>query len=300
MGALTPICSVSTPDSCTVEEKWEVSPTRLSILLLVMACSKQSGMPPPGSHDTPFTIVATDSGFTLPDTLHSGLNHFIYENRGRQIHECMFIRLPDGMSLSRYVSLATGGIAFPEGALDCSGVGLTSPGERVEAWVPLEEGRYMIGCWNSDHMETRRPVGVIVHGAPSRPVEPPHEDITVRMVDFRYEVVGALKSGEQTIRFETVGPSMHETDILRLDEGRGVADARAWFENQELPAPGTFLGGCLDSHDLKRVVWTRRTFPRGHFLLWCDMPMIQTAQGDTTAAHVNHSDAGMVKELTID
>ena len=38
-----------------------------------LACSKQSSTPPAAGGDTPFTIVATDSGFTLPDTLHGAL-----------------------------------------------------------------------------------------------------------------------------------------------------------------------------------------------------------------------------------
>jgi hypothetical protein len=194
------------------------------------------------------------------------------------------------------------GIAFPEGAKDCSGPGLASPGERVEMWVPLEEGNYMIGCWIADHLTTRRPVGFVVHGSPAQPVEPPREDVTVRMVDFRYELVGTLVRGEQIIRYETVGPSMHETDIVRLEDGRTVEDVRAWFKNQERdPLPGTIAGGCMDSHDIKRVVWMRRTFTPGRYVFYCDMPMVQTAEkADSTAPRVTHADAGMVAEVTVD
>jgi len=271
----------------------------LAVAALV-ACSKSSVKKP--SADDAVTIVATDSGFTLPDTLHSGLNHFVYENHGKEIHECQFIHLPEGMTPAQYVAQAKSGIAFPEGAKDCSGAGLSSPGERVEVWVPLEEGRYMIGCWMGNHMQTQRPVSFIVHGTAAKPVEPPHEDVTVRLIDFRFELTGPLKRGEQTLRYETVGPSMHEADIFRLDDGRTTQDVRAWFKSQERnPVPGMVSGGCLDSHDIKRVIWVRRTFTPGRYVFWCDMPMIQTATPtDTTVAHVTHADAGMVKEFTID
>lgn len=277
----------------------------ITILLLVVACSKSSTPPRSAgttAADTPFTIVATDSGFTLPDTLHSGLNHLVYENHGSEIHECMFIKLPDGMSAADYVAQVKSGIAFPEGAKDCGGPGLASPGEHLEMWVPLEEGNYITGCWIANHMTTRRPVGFIVHGTASTLVEPPHEDVTVRMIDFRYEILGHIKRGEQIIRYETVGPSMHETDIVRLEEGRKVADVRAWFKNQERdPLPGTIAGGCMDSHDLKRVSWVKRRFEPGRYVLWCDMPMIQSAEkADSNAARVTHADAGMFQEFTVD
>ena len=267
---------------------------------LAVACSKKSSTPPPAS-DTPFSIVATDSGFVIPDTLHAGLNHFVYENRGSQIHECMFIRLPDGMSATDYVAQVKSGLDFPPGAQDCAGPGLTSPGERVEMWSPLEEGNYLIGCWANKHLTGIAPVSFVVHGTPATPVQPPREDVLVRLKDFQYEVVGSIKSGEQTLRYDTVGPSMHEVDIIRLEDGKGVDDAKKWFKDQESgPAPGVFAGGCMDSHDLKRVSWVKRTFTPGRYRLWCDMPMVQNLPESDPAAHVMHSDAGMFKEITVD
>jgi hypothetical protein len=169
-------------------------------------------------------------------------------------------------------------------------------------WVPLEEGSYMIGCWIGDHLTTLLPVGFVVHGAPAEPVPSPPEDVTVRMVDFRYDITGALKRGAQTIRYETAGPSMHEADIIKLADGHTVEDVRAWFKNQERdPLPGTIAGGCMDSHDISRVTWVRRNFTPGHYVFWCDMPMVQNAEkADSTAPRVTHADAGMFKEVTID
>jgi hypothetical protein len=151
-------------------------------------------------------------------------------------------------------------------------------------------------------MTTRRPVAFVVHGAPPKPVEPPREDVTVRMIDFRYEFLGRLKRGDQIIRYETVGPSMHETDIVRLADGRTVKDVKEWFKNQERdPLPGTIGGGCMDSHDLKRVSWVKRSFEPGRYVFWCDMPMIQSSEpADSTQPRVTHADAGMYQEVSID
>jgi hypothetical protein len=253
------------------------------------------------SADAPVNIVATDSGFTIPDTLHSGLNHLVYENRGNDVHECMFIQLPDGMTPSAFVAQVKAGVNFPPGAKDCSGPGLTSPGEKVEMWVPLEEGSYMLGCWLGNHLTTQKPVAFVVHGAPATPVSPPHEDVTVRMIDYRYEFSAPLKSGEQVIRYETVGPSMHETDIVRLAEGRTVDDVRQYFKREAGPVPGVIAGGTMDSQDISRVSWVRRNFTPGHYVFYCDMPMIQNpSPADSAAAHVTHADAGMIQEVVVE
>ncbi len=266
---------------------------------LLAACGKSRVATPPA--DTPVQIVASDSGFTIPDTLHAGLNHFIYENRGQDVHECMFIHLPTGMSAPDFVAQVKSGVDFPAGALDCSGPGLTSPGERVEMWVPLEEGSYMIGCWLGDHMSTRRPVTFVVHGRPETPVSAPRENVTVRMSDFRFTIVGKIARGEQVIRYQILGPSMHEVDVIRLDEGKTVDDVRAYFANEGGIPPGILAGGSMDSHDLKRETWVRRNFTPGRYVLWCDMPMIQSSEKQAPdAPHVTHADAGMVQEVTVD
>jgi hypothetical protein len=93
---------------------------------------------------------------------------------------------------------------------------------------------------------------------------------------------------------------MHEVDIIRLAPGRGVEDARAWFKAESGPAPGILGGGVLDSHDLGRVTWIRCAFEPGRYLLWCDMPMIQTAEKpDPATEHIGHSDAGMFREFEV-
>ena len=274
-------------------------PFRVIALILLLAACSRSSAPPHASDGT--AIVANDSGFVLPDTMHAGLNHFIYENRGSIPHECEFIRLPDGMSGADYIAQVKAGVGFPAGAVDCGGLGLMSPGEHVEQWAPLEEGTYIATCWLDLHFTRCKPQNFVVHGAPAKPIEPPKEDVTVRLIDFRFELTGTLKRGEQTLRYDTVGPSMHEADLIRLDEGRTIDEARKFFESEIPPAPGVLGGGLMDSSDLKRVSWVRRTFKPGHYLFWCDMPMIQTAAPkDTTVKEVTHADAGMFKEFTID
>ena len=58
------------------------------------------------------------------------------------------------------------------------------------------------------------------------------------------------------------------------------------------------MGGILDSHDLKRIVWMRRNFTAGHYILHCEMPLITNAQ--PTNQEITHADLGMVREIEIE
>jgi hypothetical protein len=126
--------------------------TLLAACLLGVSCQKKIA----GKETPPFRIIATDAGFQAPDNIPAGLRHVIMENRGSMIHEAMLVKLPKGMTPDDYVAAVRKGSLFPEGATDCSGPGLLSPGEHVEMWVPLEEGNYMIGCWIAPSFSGRK------------------------------------------------------------------------------------------------------------------------------------------------
>ena len=91
---------------------------------------------------------------------------------------------------------------------------------------------------------------------------------------------------------------MHEVDLYRLHDGKTVADLNRWRkENPGGPAPADALGGALDSHDIKRVVWLRKELVPGRYVLHCEMPL----STDATASHsdITHADLGMVREFEI-
>ena len=240
----------------------------------------------------PFRIVATDAGFDAPDRLAAGLRHIVFENRGTEIHEGMLVKLPNGMSADDYVTAVKKGTLFPEGALDYSGLGLTSPGVTAEMWLKVDPGQYIIICWNEDHDKTTPVHSFTVQEIGAGDDRPPKEDVVLKLFDYRFELDHALRKGVQVIRVETPGPAMHEVDIFRLHEGSTVEDLKRWRkENENGPSPAEALGGALDSHDISRVVWLRKEFVPGHYVLHCEMPVTNTK--------LNHADVGMVQEIEI-
>ncbi|MDX1623598.1 MAG: hypothetical protein R3199_06425 [Gemmatimonadota bacterium] len=225
--------------------------------------------------------------------------HVVFENRGSTIHEVMFIKLPDDMTGEEYLEAVRNGTAFPEGALDYSGPGLTSPGETVETWQRLDPGTYLLGCWFRGHLTSLPVHSLTVYAAESDGATPPEEDAILRLIDFRFELEGELKQGPRVLRVETPGPSMHEVDIFRLEEGRTVADLRNWHEGgKKGVAPATAIGGVLDSHDLSRTVWLRTDFRPGRYVLWCNLAMSPDDPGP--GGEVTHADAGMFEEFVIE
>lgn len=269
---------------------------RLAFVSVLVACVGKR--PPHASADlSGFTIIATDSGFDAPDHVAAGMRHIVYENRGAQIHEAMLVKLAPGMTASDYVAAVKGGALFPEGALDYSGPGLSSPGRKAEVWLELDPGAYLIICWFRDHAETIPVRELTVTDERQDDPAPPAPDVVVKLVDFRVEMEGELRAGTKVMRFETVGPSMHELDLIRLDEGKTLADLKQWNEDQEGPAPGRAGTGVLDSHDITRVVTIREDLDPGHYVLWCEMPM--SSDPAVPEEHATHFDAGMFRELTI-
>lgn len=241
-------------------------------------------------------IVATDSGFEAPRTVAAGMRHIVFENHGTGVHEGMFTKLAAGTSADDFLAQVKAGILFPEGGLDYSGPGLTSPGESTELWLRLDPGEYILMCWNHSRNNIQ---SLAVRDVGQADDAPPREDVVLKLRDFSFTIEGRLKRGAQVIRVETVGPSMHEADLFRLHDGRTATDVKRWYKNDlEGDAPADALGGVLDSHNIKRVVWLRKTFRPGRYVLHCAVPVKHDAKsGEHTPVH---ADLGMVKTFEIE
>jgi len=251
-----------------------------------------------GANRPAFRIVATDRGFEAPARVPAGLRHIVFENRGKEIHEGMLVKLPDGMRAGDYVAAVKAGALFPKGALDYSGAALTSPGESTEIWTRVDPGNYIVICWSTDHARSRKVHAFTVVAAGAHDDQPPEPDVILKLVDFRFELSQPLRKGPQVIRVDTIGPSMHEADVYRLLDGKTLADLLEWRKQDGVSeAPVVALGGMLDNHDLSHQVWLRRNFTPGRYVLHCEMPMSADAQAGTSFA--THADAGMVLAFEI-
>ena len=256
-----------------------------SVVLLSVGCGRTQETPP-------VRIIATDRAFEAPAGVAAGLRHVIFENRGSEIHEAMFVKLTGNMTAESYLAALKSGADFPQGAIDYSGPGLTSPGESVELWLKLDPGEYILICWYLDHPQTTRIHHLRVEEVGAKDNRPPKEDVVLKLADYRFDLEGTLRKGVQTVRIETPGPAMHEVDFFRLLEGRTVEDLKRWRKDRgQTPIPAVALSGALDSHDTSRAVWLRREFAPGRYVLLCQMPVANT--------ELKHDDMGMIREIEI-
>ena len=254
------------------------------VFLLLAGCGQKVKETPP------FHIIATDSGFEAPGGLAAGMRHVIFENRGSNIHEAMFVKLAGGMTPDDYQAGVKKGESFPKGALDYSGPGSTSPGRTAEMWLKVDPGNYVLICWNHPKTVKLHPFTVEDVGAPDD--NPPKEDVVIRLRDYRFELSRPLRQGMQVIRVETPGPSMHELDLFRLHDGQTAEDVHRWSKGKAKDhAPFDALGGALDNHDITRLVWLRKEFTPGRYVLHCEMPV--------TSTRLTHDDVGMIQEIEI-
>lgn len=247
-----------------------------------------------GAGGAPLRIVATDTGFVAPARIAPGMRHIHFENQGTEIHEAMLVKLPEGMDAEGFTRAVKAGDLFPDGALDYSGPGLTSPGETTELWLRVDPGRFVLFCWahaRSTPAHSFTVAGDVIDDAP------PREDLVLKLADFHFELTGQPKSGAQVFRIETLGPSMHEADLYRLLEGRTVADLVRWRKDGKGSAPARALGGALDSHDLHHVVWLRKVLVPGRYAFHCEMPV--NTQAVAAGAEMTHADLGMVREFEV-
>jgi len=292
----------------TAQGAWKHS--LLAAAVLGCACAFASGASPDAPKSktsasasaSAFKIVATDGLFEAPHRLSAGLRHIVFENRGRQMHEAMLIKLPDGMTPAAYFAAAKAGATFPEGALDYSGAGLTAPGERVEIWLRVDPGEYMVVCWNGKHPGSvpQHLLTVVADGAADDPA--PREDVVLRLADFRFELDRPIENGQRVLRVETPGPSMHELDIFRMRGEATLADLERWYKEEDhalahaKPTPADAMGGVSDQHDIHRVGWLRRTFNPGRYVFACHLPL---PKADKDGPQMSHADLGMIREVVV-
>jgi hypothetical protein len=164
-------------------------------------------------------------------------------------------------------------------------------------WLTLDPGNYLLICWFRDHATTAPVHRLVVEADGAEPAVPPPADAVLRLVDFRFDLEGELRAGSRVIRIETPGPSMHEVDFSRLDEGADLAAFRRWRTGDRAGRPPALaVGGALDRHDAGAVAWLRLALEPGRYVLWCGMPMGSDADA---SSEVTHADLGMVRELVI-
>jgi len=211
-----------------------------------------SGGIPDSAGGAPATVnvMAKDFGFDAPAQFAAGLVTIHLENQGKELHQAQIVRLEDGKTVQDLAAAMKKHGPTPSWVKFVGGPNGVAQGQQSNATSVLAPGNYAYLCFIPS------PDGVI-HAAKGM-VQPfevtasssaasaalPESDVTVKLVDYDFQLSKPLTPGKHTILVENGGPQPHEVVLLKLAPGKKVEDFAAWAEGGlKGPPPAEPLGG---------------------------------------------------------
>ena len=203
------------------------------------------------------TIIATDYAYEAPDTVLAGFIVFRIANHGDQAHAATVVRLEAGRTLPEYLEAygeanRTRG-PRPTWAKFLGGPAALTRGEG-NATLHLEPGNYALVCFVpgptgvSHLLEHKQAHAFVVRPAsgdapaPSAPVP----TVSLRMLDYSFELSAPLQAGKNVIRVENVGIDPHHAILFKLATGKTMEDYQAWTQNMQGEPPGAYVSAMAE------------------------------------------------------
>ena len=249
----------------------------LSILTFALASSHAL---PCFSEESSGTVAysAQDYAFAGPDSMSAGWTTVDLTNRGDDLHQLQFIKLPPGKTSADFVAaIAANPTRMPSWVDRRGGPNSIVPGAHATAIVHLDPGNYVVICGIPDrrgipHVALGMMRAVTVTATASGVTQPPTPDNTINLVDFGFEFSPAIRSGARTIRVVNQGAQAHELVLVQLTSGATVRDFVTAFRPgvPTLPA-GNPVGGVVGL-DPGGVAFFRADLSPGNYGLICFLP----------------------------
>jgi len=269
---------------------------------ILAACSGNStGASTPATSRLPIpnvTLIAHDSSFALPRTLHAGLVDITMLNDGTQIQSAQFARLKPGVTLEQ----VQGKVQHERAAaipllVPAGGMLAVQPGRSQEVMLELPAGQYVVlNFLLAD--ETLPPKGrtlvtsFTVLGPPTtQQVRLTGAVIQVTMRDFSFDTPDTLPSGLLTYRVTNRGAQAHEMVFLRLAAGKSWRDVMAFLQTPKATTlPGTVVGG-VSALSPGETAWVKLNLVPGTYIILCFLP--------DKSSGLLHVQLGMICSITV-
>jgi hypothetical protein len=257
------------------------------------------------------TISATDYAFEAPDTLQAGWTRVRLVNQGDQPHSATLVRFDRGRTLPEYIR-AYGEAnrtrsARPDWARFLGGPVALLPHSERNATLHLEPGNYAWVCLapGPDHIShllahNQAHAFVVRPGSGDAPApKPPEPTVSLRMLDYSFELSAPLKAGKQVMRIENVGAEPHHVLIFKPAPGRTMEDFQsrdldlfeAWLWNHvQGEAPVTFVG-AMEAESPGAEAYLELELPAGDYVFVC---LLAGRDG------VPHIAKGMIQHVRVD
>jgi uncharacterized cupredoxin-like copper-binding protein len=241
--------------------------------------------------------AAPGASFEAPNQVQAGMTTIRWENKGGDVHHAQLVRINDGVTLPQFQAAMQQGAdaAFPLVTF-VGGPGAVAPGGKGQVTLDLAAGQYLIldllpGLDGVSHVAKgmSRLMTVTPREAAGHAAEPA-ADLTVPLKDFHIALPQTVKSGKQTWKIVNEGPLPHEMALIRLKDGKTLADVAAFNAHPSGEPPFEMAGG-MQALQAGMAGWVTLDLPPGNYAALCFIPLAGSAQ-----THVN---AGMVHPFTV-
>lgn len=223
--------------------------------------------------------------YAAPDTVRGGLVEIRFRNAGRSPRKAQLWRVEGGHTVGEALRV---GRRLPPWLTWAGGVGLTQPGRIGVAVQRLPRGRYYLTGLR-DQRRGVAPLGVTAAGTSGRAAKAAGR---ITALDYGYKVSG-LEAGAATVEFLNAGGEPHHAFFAPLQEGRTIAEARAFFAGKLQGPPPVDPEGTRESVVLEggqRQV-TRLNLESGRYALLC---VVRDRDGGPP-----HTEKGMITEVKV-
>ncbi len=107
----------------------------------------------------------------------------------------------------------------------------------------------------------------------AKPATEPASTVTVHEMDMKFKLPRTLPSGDVTLKIVNMGPSIHETVLARLHQGKTVKQLASYLsqQNPSGPPPADFIGGAAAMAS-GHTQWATERLTPGAYVAVCFMP----------------------------
>ena len=242
------------------------------------------------------TITTTDYAFDAPAEIPAGVTTLRLVNRGPELHHVQLVKLNEGKTMNDVNALLQKPMQGPPPSWveEVGGPNTPLPGKESSVTLDLEPGNYVMLCFipspdGKPHIAKGMVKPLTVTPSTSAAREP-EADVTMKLVDYDFQLSQPLTAGRRTIRVENAGPQPHEVFIAKLAPGKKASDFLTWVDKPNGPPPAEPLGGTTTfvtgGHQ-----YVTADFTPGTYALICFVPDEKDGK-----PHFVH---GMAKEMVV-
>ena len=243
-----------------------------------VASDAPTSVPAPSGDPRVLDVAMSEYAFTASRTeVPAGPVTFRVSNIGLEGHQLMVGRLHDGKSVESFLAIysAEGEKAAMDIVDWTGGLNGIAPGASGEATSELAEGDYILICFmrTSDgvpHLMLNMAAPLTVTSSDDDEPAAPVADETITVQDYTIAIPTGFR-GQGTIELRNEGTEPHEVALLRLNDGKVLADAITWFSDPTTEKPFVEVGGV-------GVVapgtsgWSTMHLAAGHYIALCFVP----------------------------